>query len=336
MKARALRPGDTIGIVAPSGWGPAAYPHRVERGKLFLESLGYRVMLGENVYGRRGDASGTAEERLADIHGFFADDRVRAIVAAIGGDHACHLLPGLDFDLIGRNPKVFMGYSDVTVLNLVIYTMTGLVTFNGPALMTDLAEYPAPLEYTTKNMLHALTSATPIGWIEPAREWTEEFLDWGLQADLRRPRRLEPATGWTWLKEGRAEGRLLGCCFESMQHLRGTRYWPDLTGAVLFIETSELVPSPSWVDVVLQDYENMGVFHQLQGLLVGRPYGYANTQKAELRAVILERTRDYSFPIVTDLDFGHTAPQCTLPIGCRAAIDSHTRRLEVLESAVVE
>jgi muramoyltetrapeptide carboxypeptidase len=132
VKPRALRSGDTIGIIAPSGYGPASYPHRVERGKQFLESLGYRVVLGEHIFGRRGDTSGTAEERLSDIHHFFADDQVRAIISAIGGNQACHLLPGLDFDLIRRNPKIFMGYSDVTVLNLAIHTMTGLVTFNGP------------------------------------------------------------------------------------------------------------------------------------------------------------------------------------------------------------
>lgn len=334
MKAAALRPGSTIGVIAPSGWGPVAYPHRVERGKAFLESLGYRVVLGEHIFGRLGATAGTPAERVSDIHRFFADSQVHAIVSAIGGDHACHLLPLLDFELIRRNPKIFLGYSDVTVLNLAIYHKTGLVTFNGPNLMTDLAENPSPLPYTVESMRRSLTLAQPIGPIAPAPEWTEEFLDWGQHADLQRARTLQTSPGWTWLKEGRAEGPLVGGCLESLQHLRGTPYWPSLAGAILFIETSELVLSPAWVDAVLQDYENMGVLGQLAGLLVGRPLGYSHEWKEHLRAVILERTRRYAFPIVTDLDFGHTAPQLTLPIGVRAELDSVTHRFAIVESAV--
>lgn len=335
MKAAVLRPGSTIGIIAPSGWGPVAYPHRVERGKAFLESLGYQVVLGEHIFGRHGDTSGTPAERVADIHLFFADSQVHAIVSAIGGDHACHLLPLLDFDLIRRNPKIFLGYSDVTILNLAIYHKTGLVTFNGPNLMTDLAEYPSPLIYTVESLRRSLTRVQPIGPIAPAHEWTEEFLDWGQYADLQRARALQASPGWTWLKKGRAEGLLVGGCLESLQHLRGTPYWPSLDGAILFIETSELVPSLSWIDAVLQDYDNMGVLGRLAGMLVGRPLGYNDDGKAKLRAVIQERTQRYAFPIVTDMDFGHTAPQFTLPIGVRANLDSSTRTFAIVESAVI-
>lgn len=334
MKARRLLKGDAIGISAPSGWGPGSYPHRVERGVRFLESLGFRVVLGEHVWGRRGYTSGTPEERVADLHRFFSDPSIRAIVSAIGGDHACHLLPLLDFDLIRANPKILLGYSDMTVLNLAIHAQTHLVTFNGPALMSDLAEYPEPLPYTVNHLLRALTQPVPIGPVQPSDAWTEEFLDWGAKADLARPRALRRSFGWIWLKAGKAEGPLVGGCLESLQHLRGSVYWPDLTGAILFLETSELVPTPGWVDAVLQDYENMGVFARLGGLLIGRPYGYSDDQKEELHQVILDRTRRYAFPIVAEMDFGHTAPQLTLPIGCRAQIDSSRHHLAVVEAAV--
>jgi muramoyltetrapeptide carboxypeptidase LdcA involved in peptidoglycan recycling len=119
-----------------------------------------------------------------------------------------------------------------------------------------------------------------------------------------------------------------------MQHLRGTPYWPDFDGAIWFFETSEIVPPPAYVDAVLQDYENMGVLGRISGLLVGRPYRYTDEQKSELHAVLLERARRYAFPIVADLDFGHTAPQLTLPIGCRAEVDATARRLAILEAAV--
>ena len=132
-----------------------------------------------------------------------------------------------------------------------------------------------------------------------------------------------------------AEGVLIGGCLESLQHLRGTPYWPDWDGAILFFETSEEVPSPAEVDGILTDYENMGVSSQLRGMLVGRPMGYSAVDNEQLRRAILERTAAYGFPVVTDMDFGHTAPQFTLPVGCRARIDVRRRRFEILEGAVV-
>jgi muramoyltetrapeptide carboxypeptidase LdcA involved in peptidoglycan recycling len=116
--------------------------------------------------------------------------------------------------------------------------------------------------------------------------------------------------------------------------LRSTEYWPDWDEAILFFETSEAKPSPDLVDAILMDYENMGVFDRLKGLLVGRSMHYSPLEKERLREVVLERTANYSFPIVTDMDFGHTAPQFTLPMGCRARIDAHEKSFHILESAV--
>ena len=151
MKAARLRPGDTIGIVSPSWGGPAAYPHRLDNGVSFLKSQGYRVRVATHARDSAGFVSGTPEARVSDIHELFADPAVTAIVASIGGDHSCHLLPHLDFDLIRENPKIFMGYSDITVLNVAIWQRTGLVTFNGPALMTDFAEFVAILQKKLPN-----------------------------------------------------------------------------------------------------------------------------------------------------------------------------------------
>lgn len=334
VKPPALRPGDTIGIVAPSWGGPALFPQRVERGRRFLESLGYRVVIGRHACGQRGHVSGTPEERATDLHDFFADPAVRAIVAAIGGDHSCHLLPLLDWDLIRRNPTILVGYSDVTVLNLAIHARTGLVTFNGPALMPDFGEFPAPLPYTVEHFLRVVTRPDAPGTIHPASGWTEERQEWGAPEEQQVPRTLRPSSGWTWLKEGRATGPLLGGCLESLEHLRGTPYWPDCHGVLLCFETSEEMPPPERVDALFQDYENMGVLAQIGGLLIGRPYGYSDAQRAQLHAVVLERTRRYAFPIVADLDFGHTAPQFTLPIGCRAELDVTERHFALIEAAV--
>lgn len=334
VQAPRLRRGDTIGIVSPSWGGAGKFPHRVANGIAYLESQGFRTRLAPHALGRHGYVSGTAEERASDIHEMFRAPEVKAIIAAVGGDHSCHLLPHLDFDLIRESPTVFMGYSDITVLNVAIWKETGLVTFNGPARITDFAEYPAPFEYTVESFRRAVCSSEAPGRIPPALAWTEEILSWATKADLERARHLTPADGWRWLRRGTAEGPLVGGCLESLQHLRGTRFWPDTEGAVLFLETSEEHPTPATVDGILMDYENMGVFENLSALLFGRPMRYSEEEKAELRRVILERTAQYSFPVVADMDFGHTAPQFVRPIGCRARVDGSTGTFEVLESGV--
>ncbi|HLL97893.1 MAG TPA: S66 peptidase family protein [Rubrobacteraceae bacterium] len=334
MKPPRLREGDTVGVISPSWGGGAEYPHRVERGVEYLESSGFRVRIASHAMNSVGYVSDTAENRVSDIHAMFRDPEVRAIVSMIGGDHSCHLLPLLNFDLLRENPKILMGYSDVTVLNVAIWQMTGLVTFNGPALMVELAEYPEVLRYTERHMLKALCSAEPVGRVEPSAWWTEEFLDWDEKEDLTRARTGQASSGWTWLKGGRADGVLVGGCLESMQHLRGTTYWPDLDGAILFLETSEEKPDPERVDGILMDYENMGAFGHIKGLLFGRPYAYTPEEREQLNEIILERVKGYGFPVVADMDFGHTSPMYTLPVGCRAAIEPGRERFEIVEPAV--
>jgi muramoyltetrapeptide carboxypeptidase len=335
MKAARLQVDDTIGIVSPSWGGAALFPHRIEQGIRFIHELGYKVKTAAHALNYEGYLSDSAENRVQDIHDMFLDPEIKAIIATIGGDHSCHLLPLLDFDLIASHPKIFMGYSDITVLNIAIWTMTGLTTFNGPAVMTDFAENPQMLAYTQRYMHKAIASPDPIGRINHSPWWTEETPDWGTMEDLTRPRMMLPTPGWTWLKPGIGSGKLIGGCIESLNHLRGTRYWPDWEGAILFIETSEDKPLPSTMDGLLMDYENMGVFDQIQGLLVGRPMRYSDVQKEALRSILLERTKRYKFPIITDMDFGHTAPQFTLPIGCMAQIDTKRQCFEIIEGAVV-
>lgn len=222
-----------------------------------------------------------------------------------------------------------MGFSDITVLNIAIWVKTGLVTFNGPALLTDFAEYPQMLLYTRQAFQTMLCGSDNQITLFPAKEWTEEFLDWEQRLDLQRPRKMTQSVGWTWLKQGKAHGVLIGGCIESLQHLRGTPYWPDWSNAILFFETSEEKPSPQTIDGILMDYENMGIFQNLRGMLFGRPIYYSDQEKESLRSVILERTRKYNFPIITDMDFGHTSPQLILPIGCHAQIDTSQHLFEI-------
>jgi muramoyltetrapeptide carboxypeptidase len=329
-----LAPGMAVGLVSPSWGGAGLFPHRVQAAARQLERLGYSLRPARHALNSISFVSDTPEHRAADLHELFLDPAVGAIISAIGGDHSCHLLPLLDFDLIRSQPKIFCGFSDVSVLEVAIWAATGLVTFNGPAVLTDFGEYPAMLDYTRENWLNLVTRPVAIGGLLPSPFWTEESQAWQERPEQSRPRGLQPSPGWTWLKPGRAQGVLLGGCIESLDHLRGTRFWPDWQDAIFFFETSEDKPSPERVDSLLMDYENMGVLARIKGLLVGRPMRYSDAEKEQLRQVLLERTRRYDFPILADMDFGHTSPMLTLPIGVRARIDSSKRCFEIIEPAV--
>ena len=194
MKPARLQRGDTVGIVSPSWYGGDAFAHRVARGVAHLEALGFKVVIAPHALNSAGHVYDTPQHRASDLHAMFADSQVRAIIATIGGDRSCHLLPLLDWDLIRANPKIFLGFSDITVLNVAIWTMTGLGTFNGPTLMTDWAEYPHMPGYAETYALRAIATPEPIGVIEPSPWWTDEFLNWETQADLARPRQQHPVS----------------------------------------------------------------------------------------------------------------------------------------------
>lgn len=335
IKPRALKHGDTIGIISPSWFGGPSFVPRARRGIATLESLGFTVKVGDYAFNNCGHISDTPENRVADLHGMFADDDVVAIICTIGGDHSNHLLTLIDWDLIQRNPKIFMGFSDITVLNIALWSRTGLVTFNGPSLLTDWAEFPSTPDISQDAALRLMCDPNPFGPIHTSEKWTEEFLDWETGEDLTRRRHHHPGTGWTWIRVGDATGPLIGGCLESLQHLRGTRFWPDLEGAILFLETSEDCPSPEAVDAMLMDYDTMGVFEQISGLLVARPYGMGAGQKMRFWQIIEHRTSRFHFPVIGNLDIGHTSPLLTVPIGINARIDGEAKSVEIIEPAVI-
>lgn len=336
IKPPALRAGDTVGIVSPSWFGGEEFLHRARRGIATLQSLGYKARIAPHAFDNAGHVSAPASKRAADLHAMFADPDIRMILCTIGGTHASELLPFLDYELIRANPKIFMGFSDITVLHNAIRSEAGLVTFYGPALLTDWAEYPQMPGFSKDFALRALVSRNPIGELSAAEWWTDEFLDWTTRADESRPRHTYPGQSRLWIRDGQGSGPLVGGCLESLQHLRGTRWWPDLDGSVLFIETSEECSSPESADAMLIDYANMGVFDRIAGLLVARPYGFDAEQRARFVDLLTRRVAPFSFPVVANLDFGHTTPQMTIPMGVRMEIDSTRQSIAVTESAVAE
>lgn len=340
IKPPALKEGDLISLVSPSSGMAGLIPHRVERARAMLEQLGFAVTIGKNALGVRDYVSGTPEERADDMNAAFADPDVKAIISFIGGNHSNQILDLLDYDLIAKNPKIFMGYSDMTVVHFALHTRAKLVSFYGPAALTQFAENPAVLPYTKEYFEKAAMRTQPIGRVEPSPEWTDEILDWFERKDLERPRSMKLNCGYKWLREGNAEGPLMGGCITSMLHLRGTPYWPDFKDAICFWEVPESSAdfrkgkSVEEMDASLTDLELSGVFEQIKGMIVGRFFGYTEEQNQHLERVILERVQKYSFPVLTGVDIGHTDPMITVPLGTRAKIDSQANSFEFLEGGL--
>ncbi len=341
LKPIILKTGDTIGLVSPSSGMARQVPHRVERAQAMFRQMGFHVKVGPNALKTSGYTAGTPEERAADLNQFFADPEVSAIVSFIGGNHSNQLLRYLDFEMIRANPKVFVGYSDITVLHLALYTQAQLITFYGPAALTQFAESPEILSYTRRHFERALMQPEPIGVIEPSTEWTDEVLNWFERQDLERPRQMKPNPGYVWLRQGVANGPILGGCISSLAHLRGTQYWPDFSGSIFFWEIPESdddfrrgEPLGN-IDAILTDLDLSGVFAQIVGMVIGRPYGCTTEEVQQLRQVILERTKDYSFPILFGVDIGHTDPMVTVPLGVEGRLDSSKNKFLITESGVI-
>jgi muramoyltetrapeptide carboxypeptidase len=328
VKPARVRPGDTVAIVSPSAPALGRFPHRAERAIAYLESLGLRVKVMPHAASVDGWVSAPAEQRAADLHAAFADPEVTVVVSAIGGNHSNQVLPHLDFDLIRANPKLFQGYSDMTVLHWAIAHETGLSTFYGPALVSELGEFPEvpPL---TDRFLRAAWFGDDALRFEPAADWTDEFLDWNERLDLTRPRAFRPSEGWIAVRGGVAEGPLIGGCLDSVcWHLKGSRHWPDFEGSVLMLESSEEKPPPEYVDSYLTDLEQLGVLDSIAGLVYARPYGYDDDARELLWRVLADHVR---CPTLANVDCGHTDPMLTLPLGQTVRVDADALTFETLE-----
>lgn len=338
LKPKKLQKGDTIAFIAPASGLAAIIKNRLEKGKEFFENNGFKVKLFPTAMKTSGISSDTAENRAKDIMNSFLDDKVKAIICTIGGNTSHQTLEYLDFKVIKKNPKIFLGFSDITSLHLAFYAKTGLIGFYGPAVLTHFGEIPSPDEYTLNYFFKAVTGK--IGEIIPSKNWTDDkSIDWTNKDYSKEKRTLKKNKGHEWLKQGKAEGIIIGGCLPVILHLSGTSYWPDFKDKILLLETPEgddykKGDSLANVDSALGDLRNLNVFNQVKGIVFGRGYGYTGNQIKSLKEIILENTRDYNFPILYNVDIGHSDPMITIPLGVKAKIDSYKNKFEILESGV--
>ena len=333
VKPHKLEKGDSIGIISPASPHAANISSRFERGLQFIEKIGYKVKVGKNARKVHGHKAGTPEERVEDLRKMFEDREVKAIITAIGGYNSNELIDLIDYKLLEQNPKIFCGYSDVTFLHSAIHSRTGLVTFYGPQVMSQFADFGGAIKYTQKYFERLVSDPTPLGRIEPSKNFTFERLEWGREDT--RPRKLVPAPGWKVLKEGKAYARLVGGHIGTLLDLAGTKYFPEFKGKIFFWEDTE--SNTAMTDRYLCHLRMMEIFDKIEGMIVGRtnPYEYHIKDKSYgLHQVILDATEDYDFPIIAEMDFGHTDPMFTIPYGIKAGIDTEKLEFLLLESAV--
>ncbi|MEU3031253.1 S66 peptidase family protein [Streptomyces incarnatus] len=312
----ALRTGDMVGVCTPSGPVAGIAAERFARGVRALERFGWQVVVGPQSQ-VSGPSAGSALDRAEEINAFLRDSRVRAIFTTIGGYNANGVLPHLDYDALRSDPKIIVGYSDITAILLGVHAQTGIPAFHGPTLMPEIAEYPHMLSYTVDSLLSAVTAPGPRGPLRPPATWTEELLLWGKEDN--RPRQMEPHSGWKWAGGTSGTGPLLGGNLETLCCLLGTPYLPSFEGAVLFWETCDT--SMAKLDRSLCQLDAAGVTSRLAGMVVGRSFRGGKGFEDELRNHVTQRYGDHGFPLVMNVDIGHTDPMLTLPLGAIATLD---------------
>jgi muramoyltetrapeptide carboxypeptidase LdcA involved in peptidoglycan recycling len=346
IKPQRLRPGDKVAAISLSWGGPGTFPHRFEAGKQQLQKE-FQLTVIETPNSLRDAAwlQRNPRARADDLMKAFLDPSIKAVFSTIGGDDSIRILPFLDLDVIRANPKIFMGFSDTTVTHMACYK-AGLASFYGPAIMAGFAENCGMFPYMVDSVRRTLFSPAPAGTISPNRNgWTSEMLDWADPKNQSRKRKLYPSTGWKFIQgSGIRKGHLLGGCFEILDWLRGTDYWPDpgkWQDAVLFLETSEEAPPPSAVQYGLRIYAAMGILKKLAGILFARPGGQISPDKfveyeEVLRQVVAEEEGLSDLPIIANMDFGHTDPMFVLPYGVQAEINCHTKQFAIIENTVID
>lgn len=328
IKPGFLKKGDSIGIISPSaGLAPFAM-HRIDNAVAYLKKSGFDVLIGKHALENDGYVSASIEARLEDLHSMFSNSKVKAIICTIGGNNSNQLLPFIDYKLIERNPKIFMGYSDISVLHFALQSQSGLATYYGPCVMTQFGEYPKPLEYTIKAFSRELLkNNNSFIDIKQSKFWTDDAPNWFKKKDILGPRKQVKNTGYEWLKKGRAAGFAWGGVIPSINYLFGTRYWVEPKNSIFFLDIPEGKDflsglGLSEVDAYLTNLENAGVFSKIKGLIIGRPYRYSEDDHKNLKKIILRITDKYNFPILYNANIGHVDPIITLQYGQRIEINS--------------
>lgn len=313
IKPKRLKAGDTIGLVCPAA--PAYSKEQVQVLVESMQALGFKVKLGKNLWKRYGYLAGTDEERAADINEMFADSSVNGILCMHGGWGCARILPFLNYDSIKRNPKVIVGYSDVTALLLGINAMTGLVTFHGPVGGSTWNDF------SVKYFKAILMDGEMVKYENPKSKG-----DNLTQVDDR----------ISTINNGVARGKMLGGNLTVLCHILGSKYAPDFKNAILFCEDVE--EQPYSVDRMINHLKLTGAFGDMNGFVFGKctkcEPGSGSYGLLTLEDLWEDHIKPTQKPAFSGTMIGHITNKFTIPIGIQVEINANTGTIQFLESAV--
>jgi muramoyltetrapeptide carboxypeptidase len=313
IKPPRLNEGDVVGLITPCGF---LEQDGIDKSVRNLEAMGFKVHLGKHVLARRGRYAGTVAQRLEDLHAMFANPQVNAVWAATGGSGGISLLPHIDYRLLRKHPKIFVGYSDVTCLHLAIQRQARLVTFHGPVGISTFSDY-------SKQHLKAIL-------MQPQQQYvmamSEENQVKAQTAPQYRARTVRP---------GHAAGRLSGGNLSLVAALAGTPYAAELKRSILFLE--DIGEAPYRIDRMLTQLDLSQGLRTAAALLLGtfeKCEAPENESSLTLNETVDDHLERLRVPAVCGYSFGHIANQMTLPLGVQARLDTAAQTLTLLESAV--
>lgn len=339
-----LKPDDKVAIISPSSGMPFVFPWVYKQGlerlrTIFqLEPIEFPTACQSPEY-----LSQNPQARADDINRAFADTSIKAIIATIGGNDQIRILPYLNKEVISANPKIFMGYSDCTNLHLFLWNL-GIISYYGGAIMTQFAMGGGMQEYTIQSIRKAFFHLS-IGEIKAALEYSDADLDWSHKENLGKKRPMYPSSGWVWhnWKDQSVTGRLWGGCLEILDfHLSVKHYLPNfesLKDTILFIETSEEMPTDGCVYRFISALGELGLLKKFKAILVAYPKAQFcdNLPPGGREAYILQQQeaikialKDYKsdIPVIFNMNFGHTDPQVIIPNGGIVLIDSLKKTIQ--------
>jgi muramoyltetrapeptide carboxypeptidase len=308
IKPKRLTKKDVIGIISPAS--SPDDPSLIEKGVAYLERLGYKINVGNYVGKYNGYLAGSDEYRLNDFHQMFRDKEVKAIICVRGGYGAVRLLDKIDYKIVRNNPKIFVGYSEITALQMAIFNKTGLITFAGPMLTSDFANEISP--FTEENFWRNITSNKKMGRLK------------------------HPYTKLPAITKGNATGRIIGGNLSVLLSLAGTEFFPELKKNILFIE--DIDEKPYKIDRYLNQLRLNKVFKQISGVVLGR-FVDCYEHNPEKRTLTLGEVIDSYFhqldiPIVYTFPHGHIKDKITIPIGVNVKVNANSGVVEFTESGV--
>lgn len=323
-----LKIGDSIGIFSPSS--PIIYscPKRFKRAKEYLQNKGFNIIEG-NLTGKHDFyRSGSIKERAEELNELIRNPKVKCIMSTIGGMNSNSILPYIDYEAFKRDPKIIIGYSDVTAILLAIYAQTGIVTYYGPALVASFGELPPFVDYTYKYFEEIIMGGTKIPHIFDVPEyWTDEYINWELQDRSKENRENKIITVF----EGVVRGRIIGGNLNTIQGIWGSKYMPEIrNGDILFIEDSLI--DAATIERSFSLLEVNGIFDKISGIILGKHELFDDLQTGRKPyEILLEVLGDRKLPFIADFDCCHTHPMLTLPIGCRIELNATEKKVSIIE-----